>query len=162
MNTVGWLAVLGLVGVCGVLLWRAFLIEPYALKVERRTIGMKRRETDQPGPSADEPSDRADGPSSRANGLRILHITDLHLKGIGELQWQLIREARALRPDVIAVTGDFLSDGRALTFLAPLLMELGQVAPIYAVLGDQRFRRRESSGAADRGIETQPRPALAQ
>lgn len=112
-------------------LWRAFLIEPYDLKVERRSVRMKGRQADRSG--------KANENASPASGLRILHLTDLHIKGIGELQWQVIKEARVLQPDLIAVTGDFLSNGRALTFLTPFLMELGQVAPIYAVLGDNDF-----------------------
>lgn len=67
---------------------------------------------------------------------RITVVQALPKGDRGELAVELMTEAGV---DVIAVTGDFLSDGRALTFLAPLLMELGQVAPIYAVLGDNDF-----------------------
>lgn len=161
MNTVNWLVPLTLVSAGASLLWRAFLLEPYDLKVEQRSVHMKGRQVHQPDEpaaarrnkavpggraaarAADEPdsegSGKADKNRSPASGLRILHITDLHMKGIGELQWRVLKEARALQPDLIAVTGDFLSSRRALAFLAPFLMELGQVAPIYAVLGDNDF-----------------------
>lgn len=125
MTVVWWIAGIGLFVLALAVAWRAFLVEPLDLQLEQHRVQIAQG--------------AAGGHESPARGLRIFHITDLHMKGMGELHWQVIAHARALQPDLIALTGDMLSDGRALPSMTPFLMELGAVAPIYAILGDNDF-----------------------
>src|SRR3989338_10571697 len=44
-------------------------------------------------------------------GVKIVHITDLHLThGIGFREKQLIEKVNELKPDLIFITGDFFDD----------------------------------------------------
>lgn len=66
----------------------------------------------------------------------IVHLTDLHLRGYGARERQLIAKVRRLRPDVIALTGDYAESPAGFHGLAAVLAELCTVAPVYGVLGD--------------------------
>lgn len=85
------------------------------------------------GGGAPSPADAA------PRGLRILHLSDLHL-----LPWQarrvaFVRSCREARPDLVVATGDLLGHPDA---IGPLVAALGDVAeglPAIAVLGSNDF-----------------------
>jgi len=81
----------GLTGIGGAA-W-ATRIEPLALDVTSITI---------PLPNLD----------PRFDGLTIAHISDLHLGGwmTRERMWSVVEQVNALEPDVIAITGDFVTN----------------------------------------------------
>ena len=74
------------------------------------------------------------------DGLRIVHISDLHLDGwVGhekELQ-QRACEINALNPDIICFTGDLIS--LSPDELKPLIPILRQLHGVYAVLGNHDY-----------------------
>jgi predicted MPP superfamily phosphohydrolase len=72
--------------------------------------------------------------------LRVLHLSDIHFEGWTPRERRLLEVARALAPDLIFLTGDYLNlssvdNGPARQGVRDLLAELAAVAPTYAVIG---------------------------
>jgi predicted MPP superfamily phosphohydrolase len=83
------------------------------------------------------PSPKLDNPGSP---LRIVQLSDLHVERLTRRERRLPCLVAGLAPDLIVLTGDFLStsysdDGRALADLRWLLAQLHAPAGIYAVWG---------------------------
>ena len=72
-----------------------------------------------------------------ANPMRIVLMTDLHLKEYGEDNCILVDEVKRLNPDIIAMSGDMLDmDETDYTVLLTLCRQLVDVAPIYFGYGN--------------------------
>lgn len=74
-------------------------------------------------------------------GLRIAHLTDLHLTGkIGREYFQeVVRLTNELRPDLIALTGDIAEKTKCLPWVRPLFEQLQAPAGKFYVLGNHDF-----------------------
>ena len=101
----------------------------YATWIEPFRIGVTRAELRSP---------KLDGHTP----LRLLHITDLHIERITSRERELLRLVEELAPDVILLTGDYLSmssvhDERSLAEARDLLARLCAVTrgPVYAITG---------------------------
>ena len=99
---------------------RTALTEPYMLKVEHRLISLRRL------PRA-------------LDGFRIVQLSDLHhspFTGREQIE-RAVEMANSLQPDIVALTGDYVSHERE--YAAPCAEMLGHLrAPcgVYAVLGN--------------------------
>jgi hypothetical protein len=99
---------------------RAALAEPYMLTVERHAIALRRL------PRA-------------LDGFRIVHLSDIHhspFTGSEQIK-HAIETANSLEPDIIALTGDYVSREHA--YIAPCAELLGRLrarSGVYAVLGN--------------------------
>lgn len=99
---------------------RAAFAEPFALTVERHAISLPRL-------------------PRILNGLRIVQLTDLHhspFTGSGQLE-HAIETANSLKPDIIALTGDYVSHERE--YAAPCAELVGRLRAkhgVFAVLGN--------------------------
>lgn len=122
---IGWvptLAALVLAQVCGVLLlWWAAVIEARRLQLTHLNLHVDAL------PPGSEP-------------LRLLHISDIHLERLTEREEQLLALARAARPDLIVMTGDYLNlsynrDDLAKSQIVELLSRLEAPYGVYATLG---------------------------
>jgi predicted MPP superfamily phosphohydrolase len=79
-----------------------------------------------------------------AQPLRLLHLSDIQTDAVGAYEERVVREAVALKPDLVVITGDLVQPrlqptrARANAALRPLLRRLAQGAPLgaYAVKGD--------------------------
>ena len=99
---------------------RAAFDEPYQLAVERHAVGLKRlpRELD---------------------GLKIVHLSDIHhspFTGREQVE-RAVEVANSLQPDIIALTGDYVSHERE--YVQPCAEMLGRLRArrgVYAVLGN--------------------------
>ena len=99
---------------------RAALAEPYQLALEHRTVSLRRlpRELD---------------------GLRVVQLSDIHhgpFTGREQIE-RAVRLANSLRPDLVALTGDYVSHERE--YAAPCAEMLGELRArcgVYAVLGN--------------------------
>ena len=99
---------------------RAAFAEPYMLAVERHAVGLRRlpREMD---------------------GLRIVQLTDIHhspFTGREQVE-RAVEMANSLQPDIIALTGDYVSHERE--YAAPCAEMMGRLRArygVYAVLGN--------------------------
>ncbi|MCS7283882.1 MAG: metallophosphoesterase [Anaerolineae bacterium] len=72
--------------------------------------------------------------------LRILHLSDIHFEGWTPREHHLLETARALSPDLIFLTGDYLNlssvdNDTAREGARDLLTQLASIAPTYAVIG---------------------------
>lgn len=99
---------------------RHALTEPFMLSIERREISLRRL------PRALE-------------GLRIVHLSDLHYGPLvnPEHLERAVRTANDLKPDLIALTGDYISQDRI--YAAPCAEVVGKLRArygVYAVLGN--------------------------
>ena len=99
---------------------RAAFAEPYMLAVERRTVRLRRL------PRA-------------MDGLRIVQLSDIHhspFTGREQIE-RAVETANSLNPDIIALTGDYISHERE--YAAPCAEMLGRLRArrgVYAVLGN--------------------------
>jgi predicted MPP superfamily phosphohydrolase len=99
---------------------RAAFDEPYQLAVERHAVGLKRlpRELD---------------------GLKIVHLSDVHhgpFTGREQVE-RAVEVANSLQPDIVALTGDYVSHERE--YVQPCAEMLGRLRArrgVYAVLGN--------------------------
>ena len=99
---------------------RAAFAEPYMLTVERHAIALRRL------PRA-------------LDGFRIVHLSDLHHSPFtsGRQIAHAIETANSLEPDIIALTGDYVSHERE--YIAPCAELVGRLRArkgVYAVLGN--------------------------
>jgi uncharacterized protein len=99
---------------------RAAFAEPYKLAVERHAVGLKRlpRELD---------------------GLKIVHLSDIHHSPFTarEQVERAVEAANSLQPDIIALTGDYISHERE--YIQPCAEMLGRLRArlgVYACLGN--------------------------
>jgi uncharacterized protein len=79
---------------------------------------------------------------SNQSSLSILHLSDLHLENISITATELAKMLQHEKPDLIALTGDFLDRKRTIPKLEAYLQVLQQVKPtygIYAVLGNHDY-----------------------
>ena len=80
---------------------------------------------------------------SAFHGLRIVQISDIHHGLFLPKEWlsEAVREANRLDPDIIALTGDFVTYSRRnIRTAAELLGRLRARHGVYAVLGNHDFR----------------------
>jgi len=124
----------------------------YSSEIERHWIAVTQREIVLPGlPAA-------------FDGLRIAQLSDIHMEEFTETFFlrQAVERINQLQPDVVVLTGDFVSDGpRSRGFAAAaawtcanLLSEL-KCRQLYAVLGNHDVsvgRRRVSAALKANGI----------
>lgn len=116
---INWLAVAAqLVGIA--LVVYGFRIEPATLGLSRVTLRV---------PSF-----------ARGSEVKLLHVTDAHLERHGTREDQLLALTRAVKPDAILFTGDFLNlsnvqDQVAQKQAHDLWRQVCAIAPVYAVTG---------------------------
>jgi predicted MPP superfamily phosphohydrolase len=85
------------------------------------------------------------------DGLRLLHLSDLHLHPGSGLAWQLPELVADLPHDLICYTGDFIDEDSDLPQLQILLERMPR-SPAYAVLGNHDYiplGRADKPGAND-------------
>jgi predicted MPP superfamily phosphohydrolase len=85
-----------------------------------------------------------------ARRLRLVHLSDLHIAGDSPLLHDLLRRIAAERPDVVAVSGDFIKDvqdlrpqARHIAAAAAFISQLRRLvplAPIYGVQGHSEYQ----------------------
>lgn len=72
-------------------------------------------------------------------GFRILQLSDLHGAKFGRGNRRLLRAVEEARPDMIALTGDFIEKTEDLQVTGELLPELSEIAPCYFISGNHEW-----------------------
>lgn len=74
------------------------------------------------------------------SNVRIIQLSDLHLREFGENNSELIKRISALSPDIIAITGD-MTDKQVDDYhvVTDLCAELVNIAPVYYVPGNHEW-----------------------
>ncbi|MGI5936845.1 MAG: metallophosphoesterase [Oscillospiraceae bacterium] len=80
------------------------------------------------------------------DGYRVVQLSDLHGAVFGEKNSRLLKKVEKARPDIIALTGDFISKAEDIEPLRPFLKELVKLAPVYFVSGNHDW----ASGSIDK------------
>lgn len=100
---------------------------------------------------------RIDLPSPR---LRLVHLSDLHVRDRRPLLGKLLNQVRAARPDVIVVSGDLIRDvpdperlERYLADTEVFFSSLRRIAPVLAVQGHSEHQGAVVSRLDDAGVE---------
>ena len=76
------------------------------------------------------------------SGYRIVHLTDLHNTTFGVDNCKLLAKVKALKPDIIVITGDVLVGipGTDVYIAAKTMNSLLDIAPVYFSMGNHELR----------------------
>lgn len=91
------------------------LVEPYHVVVHRVEI---------------------ENPKVAGEALRVVHLSDLHVRRWGQVEDQVLARVRELKPDLILLTGDYAGRPGKNEDSQALLRRLSELAPAYAVRGN--------------------------
>ncbi|MDO5156337.1 MAG: metallophosphoesterase [Eubacteriales bacterium] len=80
--------------------------------------------------------------TGKFHGLKIVHLSDLHNASFGRENEKLIDRIKALQPDVIVATGDFVigKPNQDVFHAAKTLNRLSEIATVYFSLGNHELR----------------------
>ncbi len=73
------------------------------------------------------------------DGFKIVQLSDLHGAEFGEDGMGLVEKVEELEPDIIALTGDFVTDEGDLAAVEKLAARLTELCPVYFVSGNHEF-----------------------
>lgn len=73
------------------------------------------------------------------DGFKIVQLSDLHGAEFGEDGMGLVEKVKELEPDIIALTGDFVTDEGDLVAVEKLAARLVKLCPVYFVSGNHEF-----------------------
>lgn len=73
------------------------------------------------------------------DGFKIVQLSDLHGAEFGEDGMGLVEKVKELEPDIIALTGDFVTDEGDLAAVEKLVARLTELCPVYFVSGNHEF-----------------------
>lgn len=73
------------------------------------------------------------------DGFKIVQLSDLHGAEFGEDGMELVEKVKELEPDIIALTGDFVTDEGDLAAVEKLAARLTELCPVYFVSGNHEF-----------------------
>ena len=73
------------------------------------------------------------------DGFRVVQLSDLHGKQFGEGNARLVAAVEAAKPDLIALTGDFVDAACTVEDVEPLIEGLTRLAPVYFVTGNHEW-----------------------
>ena len=104
-----------------VFLYSAF-IEPYRVGIKTVSINLNGRD-------------------GRLDDIKIIHITDLHIKKFGYLERILIDNINQLMPDLLFVTGDFIKNNNGIEPCAEFFKRIKPKYGIYGVLGNNDYKQ---------------------
>ena len=72
--------------------------------------------------------------------MRIVELSDLHLREYGEKNADLVERIRNLKPDIIAVAGDMnIDENPDYTVVLELMEQLVEIAPVYYGPGNHEW-----------------------
>ena len=73
------------------------------------------------------------------DGFKIVQLSDLHGAEFGEDGMELVEKVKELEPDIIALTGDFVTDEGDLAAVEKLAARLVKLCPVYFISGSHEF-----------------------
>ena len=73
------------------------------------------------------------------DGFKIVQLSDLHGAEFGEDGMELVEKVKELEPDIIALTGDFVTDEGDLAAVERLAARLVKLCPVYFISGNHEF-----------------------
>ena len=104
------------------LLLYSLLVEPYQIIIKNISVNI---------------NNKNDG----LDKIKIIHITDLHVKKFGCLERKLIDKINQLMPDILFVTGDFIKNNNGIGACAEIFKRIKPRYGIYGVLGNNDYKK---------------------
>ncbi|MBT3212059.1 MAG: metallophosphoesterase [Planctomycetaceae bacterium] len=86
--------------------------------------------------------------------LRIVQLSDLHLRDIGALETMLLESVKAAKPDVILLTGDAISHKNGLHPLSEFLGKLPPTTHRIAIMGNWEYKAGLTSSSFQKYLRT--------
>lgn len=77
--------------------------------------------------------------SKDSNNIKIIQISDLHLKSIGYHHHNLAEKINQIQPDLIIITGDSIEKARRLILLHEFLLLIDNHIPKVAIMGNWEY-----------------------
>ncbi len=74
------------------------------------------------------------------NKIKIVHISDLHIKRDKKIYKDLIGNINNIKPDLLLITGDSIENNKNLPLLDKLLSKINEPIKKYAILGNHEYR----------------------
>jgi predicted MPP superfamily phosphohydrolase len=99
----------------------AFAVEPRWLRVRHRVL---RLHTWDPS----------------LNGVRVLHISDLHVGHDTQRMARFLRQASQIEADVTVITGDFVANPTGVEEVGDVLREITSTRTVFGILGNHEYR----------------------
>jgi len=92
--------------------------------------------------------------------LRLVHLSDLHIRGDTPVLRRLVIQVREERPDGIVISGDLISDShdpgtgeRRTATVAAVITELRRAAPVWAVQGHSEYQGEVVAALGRAGVQ---------
>lgn len=79
------------------------------------------------------------------NGIRVVQISDFHVKKYGSIEKKLLRIIKKISPDVIFVTGDFIESNAGIVPCIRVMKELTGLAVVIGVLGNSDYSNKKKA-----------------
>ena len=73
---------------------------------------------------------------SEFDGYKIVQLSDLHTMEFGKDNRRLVRRVAEQKPDMIALTGDYIESPEDLPVVETLVAQLSEIAPVYFTSGN--------------------------
>lgn len=74
--------------------------------------------------------------------IRIINLSDLHLKEFGKDNQKLVKKIKDLSPDIITISGDMINkNNKDFTIALNLCKQLVNIAPTYYCLGNHEYEQ---------------------
>lgn len=109
------------IGVCGAAVapvgWYGGIYEPLDLEIVRRRVPIR-------------------GLPRRLDGMTVVQVSDLHLTRTTDVHAKMVDDTRALRPDLVVVTGDLVDVKSSVSQVVDLLSNLSPPRGVWAVPGN--------------------------
>src|SRR4030042_6062273 len=81
------------------------------------------------------------------NGLKVAHLSDLHIRRLGEKEEKILEIIKKERPDLIFITGDFIGFEGPYESALSFFQQLSPTMGTYAVLGNTEYSNENGSCA---------------
>ena len=75
------------------------------------------------------------------DGYKIAHLSDLHQNSWGKNNEKLLSMLREAKPNMIAITGDYIDAPKDVPWALSLAEELVKIAPVYYVTGNHEWAK---------------------
>lgn len=86
---------------------------------------------------------------SSGKPIILVHLSDMHIKGWGELEEDVISKVKETNPDFIVITGDFVNHTKRIPLAAKFIDTLSRIAPVYGVMGNNDYTEVDTELLAD-------------
>ena len=86
--------------------------------------------------------------------LRILHLSDFHLRNMGRREKELLKILEDEQYDIVMFTGDFIERFRILDNVPSFFNEIIKGKPAFGVLGNNDYGRREKRERIEKIVNT--------